>query len=52
MGVTLSWAYVGLGLCLFVAGLLLAWSPVVWGLVVAGVGFMVVGAVRDDGKAG
>lgn len=48
---TLSWVYVAVGFCLFVAGLLLSWSPVVWGLVVAGCGFMVVGAVRDDGKA-
>lgn len=37
------------GFALFAAGLWAAWSPIVWALVLIGVGLMLFGAVRDDG---
>jgi hypothetical protein len=49
--VIVSWMLLWLGFALFVAGLWMAWSPLVAGMVLTGCGLMIVGAVKDDGAA-
>jgi hypothetical protein len=48
---TLNWVFLILGVLLLLTGLFWAGSVVAAGFVVAGAGFALVGAVRDDGQA-
>lgn len=47
----IAWVLLAVGFAFFLAGLWAAWDPWVSVMVVAGCGLMLVGAVRDDGKA-
>jgi hypothetical protein len=51
VGVKLNWVFLVFGVLLLLTGLFWSGSLVAAGLVVAGAGFALVGAVRDDGQA-